>query len=72
MNAVLSKFINKFTFGLYIALVNSIAFAGSPSSNFSRYTSAWIAGGVLSVIAIGFIVAFVSDVDDEENIIICQ
>ncbi|STX28919.1 Uncharacterised protein [Legionella beliardensis] len=71
MKTIFSKLINKFTLGLYIALANSVAFAGGPGMSWSP---GWIAGGVLAAAVIGGIIAFVGndDDDDEANVLVCQ
>ncbi|STX51382.1 Uncharacterised protein [Legionella busanensis] len=73
MKTILSKIINKFTLGLFIALTNSVAFAAGPVRSWS-WSPGWIAGGVLVAAVIGGIIAFVGhdDDDDEANILFCQ
>ncbi|WP_131781628.1 hypothetical protein [Legionella gresilensis] len=74
MKTILSKIINKFTLGLFIALANSVAFAAGPVAPRWSWSPGWIAAGVLVAAVIGGIIAFVGhdDDDDEANILVCQ
>lgn len=82
MKIIFSKFINKFTIGLYIALANSAAFADgilspvptSSSSSVFGYSPGWIVGGILVAAVIGGIIAFAhhDDDDDPTDILVCQ
>ncbi|WP_419421101.1 hypothetical protein ACNVED_07330 [Legionella sp. D16C41] len=71
MKTLLSKLINRYTIGLYIAFANSVAFAASPFPQ--RLAPGWIAGGILAAAVVGGIIAFSGNHDDDDDdILLCQ
>ncbi|MGQ3887465.1 hypothetical protein ACQUW5_00350 [Legionella sp. CNM-1927-20] len=66
MKTILSKFINKFTLGLYIALVNSVAFASVPARAPFLSTPAMAVGGALVLTVIGGLI-WANSLDDDDD-----
>jgi hypothetical protein len=61
MKKIISKLINRYTAGIYLALISGTALAQTSGNN-----AGWIAAGVLGLVAlVGIIAVSVNDDDDD-------